>query len=85
MSDYSPNETVYTFSDLVLIARPVSPGKKTVWYLKCTECGERHLINRKRQKSWVANCPTTKAQFTIAPAEYYIMRPVDLSRILAAL
>jgi len=85
MSKYSPNETVYTFSELVLIARPQGPGKKTVWYLECMDCGERHLVNRKREKAWVANCPLTGSQFTIAPAEYYIMRPMDLRRIMASL
>ena len=88
MSLYKPptiTEEVYRFSDLVLVARRWKGARRPTWLVCCQTCEDRLLVQRVSTKQWVARCHKCKVEYVITPAEYYIMKYVDFSRIMGAL
>lgn len=88
MSKYTPptiEDTVYTFSDLVMIARTWKGATRTTWFVKCQTCQDRLLVQRYGPKHWVARCHHCKVEYTITPAEYYILKHADFTRIMGDL
>lgn len=88
MSKYTPptiTEEVYQFSDLVMVARKWKGATRTTWLVQCQTCDDKLLVQRFREKQWVARCHKCKVEYTITPVEYYIMKPADFRRIMGDL
>ena len=76
-------EFIYTFGDLVFTGRRPRNRSRTTWYLRCTECGKRHMFGHTGTKIWHTSCQESGVEWTITPAEYYILRPADFSKVLS--
>lgn len=72
----------YHFSDLVLVAHRPRGRPQTTWYIQCPECKGKHMFRRTGSKVWHTSCLLSGVEWTITPAEYYIQKPLDLTRIL---
>jgi len=72
----------YRFSDIVLIGHRCTRSVRTTWYIECPECQGQHMFKRAGAKIWHTSCWLSGVEWTITPAEYYICRPMDFSKIL---
>jgi len=88
MAKYLPptiTEEVYTFGDLVMVAKQWKGARRTTWIIVCQTCNDRLLVQRVAPKHWVARCCKCKVEYTITPAEYYILKQADFHRIMGDL
>jgi hypothetical protein len=72
----------YTFGELVLVARRPEGRQSVTWYMNCPECSGQHMFRKTGSKVWHTSCWKSGVEWTITPAEYYVQRPLDLSRVL---
>ena len=78
-------EFIYQFVDIVLVGHRPHGRFTTTWYVQCEECGERHQFHQTGKKQWHTSCAKSKVEWTITPAEYYICKPADFSKILGGI
>jgi hypothetical protein len=72
----------WKFSDLIIVCRKPKSREYTIWYVVCQNCGTYIRVKRYGSKIWVAKCQKCKAEYTITPADYYVRKPVNFSRII---
>lgn len=72
----------YKFSDIVLVAHRPKNRLSATWYLQCPECQREHMFRKIGSKYWQATCEQYGSQYTVTPAEYYVMHPCDFTKVL---
>lgn len=72
----------YQFNDVIMMGRRPQNRAHTVWYVQCPFCEGEHIFSKLGRKIWVAHCVLEDIEWTITPAEYYLKKPADFSKIL---
>jgi len=72
----------YRFSELVLVGHRAPGRLETTWYIDCPECHGQHMFRKTGSKVWHTSCWMSGVEWTVTPAEYYIQKPMDLTKIL---
>lgn len=68
-----------TFGDLVLVSHRMERSGSTQWYILCPECKEKHRLIPWGLKVWHTSCETSRVEWTITPAEYFVQKPLPMS------
>ena len=79
------DEITKTFGELVFIGHKPRGRYYTTWYIKCEFCGKRHEFKKMGNKTWHTSCKESGIEWTITPAEYYVLKPCDFTQILGDL
>lgn len=72
----------YKFSELVILGHRPQGRTTTTWYIECPECNGQHMFRKTGSKVWHTSCWFSGVEWTITPAEYYVLKPCDFSKIL---
>jgi len=72
----------YHFSDIVLTGHRARGRTETTWYIECPECKGQHMFKKTGSKVWHTSCILSGVEWTVTPAEYYVLKPCDFSKIL---
>lgn len=75
----------YNFVDIILTGHRRRGGRSITWYVECEFCGSKHQFKKTGSKVWHTSCGASRIEWTITPAEYYILKPCDFSKILGDL
>lgn len=75
-------EFQYKFGDLVMVGRKPANRYRVVWYIQCEACGGRHVFKKQGTKIWHTSCWLSKTEWTVTPAEYYVQKPADFTKIM---
>lgn len=78
------NEIKQSFGDLVLVGRQPENRNHTTWFVECEHCQGRHIFRKQGAKIWHTSCILSGVEWTITPAEYFVQRPGDFSKILGS-
>lgn len=76
------DEIRHNFGDLVIVGTKSEKRHYTTWYVECDQCQGRHIFRKQGPKVWHTSCVLSGVEWTVTPADYYIQKRCNLTKIL---